>query len=336
MEKPALFYRKIEDKKVICNLCSHHCTIVPDKLGLCKVRQNKDGILYTLVYGELIAANVDPIEKKPIYHLLPGSKSFSIATVGCNFQCGFCQNWQISQASGANLQRLTEDFIRPENLVGQARDSGCKSISYTYTEPTIYFEYAFDVAKIAKEKRLKNIFVTNGFMTKEVLKEISPYLDAANVDLKSFNDEFYKKICKSKLQPVLDSIKLMRELGIWVEITTLIIPEENDSDEELFKIADFIAKTGKEIPWHVNRFHPDYKFLDHRATNADTLEKAFKIGKSAGLKYVYIGNTVREGNTYCHACNNLLIGRGSFSVLSNNIIKGKCPACKTDVDGVWE
>jgi pyruvate formate lyase activating enzyme len=283
----------------------------------------------------VIAAHVDPIEKKPLYHFLPGSKSFSIATIGCNFRCSFCQNWQISQSSFRDKDPAGESFS-PEDIVKTALDNGCKSISYTYTEPTIFFEYALDTAKLAKARGLYNIFVTNGYMTRECLETVSPYLSAANVDLKFFRDESYRRVCAGSLQPVLDSIRLMHKQGIWVEVTTLIVPGENDSGEELKDIAGFIAGVDKNIPWHISKFHSDYKLTDHQATPEETLKRAYDLGRKAGLNYIYIGNVYGFGNdTFCSGCNNLLVRREVFSVLENNIKEGKCGFCKIAIPGVF-
>jgi len=285
----AMFYNKAKGKEAQCYLCAHNCKIALGQFGFCGVRQNIQGVLNTLVYAQVIAANVDPIEKKPLYHFLPGSMSFSIATVGCNFRCGFCQNWQISQVSGQDNAREVYKLM-PERIVEEAKKNHCQSISYTYTEPTIFFEYAYDIAKVAKQAGLKNIFVTNGYMSREALETISPYLDAANIDLKSFREKFYVENCKGHLQPVLDSIKLAKKLGVWIEITTLIIPGYNDSVSELSDIAGFIASVGKDIPWHISRFHPDYHFLNQKLTPIETLKKAEDLGKKAGLDHVYLGN----------------------------------------------
>lgn len=330
-----MLYEKLEKNAVHCYLCAHHCKIADKKFGFCGVRQNIDGLLYTYAYAQVIAAHVDPVEKKPLYHFFPGSTSFSIATIGCNFRCGFCQNWQISQQSfrgkGSSGERLL-----PEEIVQIALKNKCKSISYTYTEPTIFCEYALETAKIAKEKGLYNNFVTNGYMTKECIHMIKQYLDAANVDLKFFKESSYKKICAGSLQPVLDSIKLMHELGIWVEVTTLVVPGENDSEEELSGIAEFIAGVEKNIPWHVSRFHPDYKFTEHQATPESTLKKALDIGKSKGLKYIYLGNVIGSGNdTHCHNCGQLLVKRDIFSVLEYNIKKGRCSFCNAVIPGIF-
>jgi pyruvate formate lyase activating enzyme len=334
--KEALLYERSENKIVRCFLCSHGCRIFEKKFGICGVRQNIDGVLYSHVYGRPCALHVDPIEKKPLYHFFPNSTSFSIATIGCNFQCGFCQNWEISQARIRNGSQLYTEEVLPEEIVKVAIKNDCKSISYTYTEPTIFFEYAFDTAKLAKEKGLYNNFVTNGYMTAECLKMIKPYLDAANVDLKFFKDSSYKKICGASLEPVLNSIRLMRELGIWVEVTTLVVTAENDSDEELRDIAQFIASVDKNMPWHVSRFHPDYEFTEYAVTPEATLRKAQEIGHQAGLNYVYVGNVFGWGNdTYCHNCKKLIVQREGFSVLEYNIKAGKCTFCNTAIPGVF-
>jgi pyruvate formate lyase activating enzyme len=337
MRKEASLYEKLEDKLVHCYLCSHHCRIASQKFGFCGVRQNIDGMLYTHVYGRPCARHIDPIEKKPLYHFLPGSNAFSIATIGCNFRCGFCQNWEISQSSFRDGADLGSEDYPPEEIVKEALKNKCKSISYTYTEPTIFFEYAYDTAKLAKEKGLYNNFVTNGYMTKEALEMIKPYLDAANVDLKFFKDSSYRKICKASLEPVLNSIKIMHELGIWVEITTLVVPGENDSEEELTDIAQFIASVDKNMPWHVSRFHPDYQFSDHRPTPEATLKKTQDIGKKCGLNYIYVGNVIGFGNdTHCHNCKKLLVKREIFSVLEYNIKEGKCRYCNVMIPGIFK
>ncbi len=337
MFKEAMFYKTLHDKEVECFLCNHKCRIAPSKFGFCGVRQNREGILYTHVYGEVIAANVDPVEKKPLYHFLPGTTSFSIATAGCNFRCNFCQNWQISQLSKRDGMNLSGYELSPEDIVYQAKNKGCQSISYTYTEPTIFFEYAYDTAKLAKKEGLANIFVSNGYMTSEALETISPYLDACNVDLKSFNEEYYKRMCKAHLEPVLSSIRLMRKLDIWVEITTLVIPDENDGEEELKSIASFIANVDPEIPWHISRFHPDYKLIDKSPTPVAILRKAFSLGQKAGLQYIYIGNVFGESeNTFCPQCQELLIRRRGFIVAENKIRGSVCPSCGRNIKGIFK
>ena len=336
MKKEALLYEKLDNKLIHCFLCSHHCRIAEGKFGFCGVRQNIAGLLYTYAYGEVVAAHIDPIEKKPFYHFLPGTSSFSIATIGCNFRCGFCQNWQISQQSFKEGERPSGEKLSPAEIVDSAIKNNCESISYTYTEPTIFFEYAFEVAKLAKEKGLYNCFVTNGYMTKECINMIKPYLGAANIDLKFFKDSSYKKVCAGSLEPVLNSIRLMRELGIWVEVTTLLIPGENDSEEELKAIAEFLAGVDKDMPWHISRFHPDYKFTDHETTPTDTLKRAYDIGIKAGLKFIYVGNVYGWGNdTYCQGCRRPLVKRETFTILKNNIEKGKCSYCAAAIPGFF-
>jgi len=330
--KEAMLYEKLDNGKVQCNLCAHRCKILPDKFGICGVRKNKDGLLYTHVYGEVISSHIDPIEKKPLYHFFPGSSSYSVATIGCNFRCGFCQNWEISQVSKRDKD-ISGYELSPEEVVREAKKNNCKSISYTYTEPTIFFEYAYDTARLAKKEGIYNNFVTNGYMTKEALEMIKPYLDACNVDLKSLREDFYKNICKAQLQPVLDSIKTMKRLGMWVEVTTLIVPGKNDSDKELKSIAEFIVGVGPEIPWHISRFHPDYKYMDSKPTPASTLKKAKDIGERSGLRYIYLGNMFEGNNTYCYNCKELLVERSVFDVTRYNIKDKKCPKCDTIVDG---
>lgn len=332
--KEAVLYHKEKDK-VRCDLCSHRCLIGDGKRGVCMVRENKGGRLYSLVYGKTIAANVDPIEKKPLFHYKPGTDSFSIASIGCNFRCEFCQNWDISQKS-KNGSEIVGREMSPEEIAESATGTGCQSIAYTYTEPTIFFEYAQDTAKIARKRGLGNVFVTNGFMTPECLDH-AKWLDAANVDLKSFSDEFYRKVCGARLEPVLESLKGMVKRGIWVEVTTLIVPTKNDSEEELRQIAEFIKnELGTFVPWHVSRFHPDYKLTDLRATPIETIKRAREIGLETGLRYVYSGNVPHENaeNTYCYNCDELLIERYGFNVARNNVEDSRCPSCKVKIDGV--
>jgi pyruvate formate lyase activating enzyme len=333
--KEALFYEKLDNHAVQCHLCAHHCVIARGKRGICGVRENRGGILCTLVYGRSIAENIDPIEKKPLFNFLPGSKSFSIATAGCNFRCLHCQNHDISQMP-RNRDVIMGKNLSPDDIVSLAKQNGCESISYTYTEPTIYYEYACDTAKRASAEGLKNVFVTNGYITEEPLRAISPYLDAANIDLKSFTEGFYKKICGAKLQPVLDAIKLYRDLNIWIEITTLIIPTHNDSTPELEQIASFIKDLGTDIPWHITAFHPIYRLTDQAPTQVSALMQARDIGIRAGLRYVYVGNVPGERgeNTYCYNCGELLIERYGFKIITNSISDAQCPKCQVKIDGV--
>lgn len=353
--REASYYERLDDNRVLCTLCRHYCEIRDGKRGVCGVRINHAGKLYTLVYDSVISRNVDPIEKKPLFHFYPGSRAYSIATVGCNLRCFFCQNFEISQypkgihrhdkaieTEGAEticpmLEETTPgEKVTPEQIVESALISGCATIAYTYTEPTIFYELAFDTAKLASQRGLKNIFVTNGYITNEALTNIRPYLHAANIDLKGFDERFYKKICGANLQPVLDSIRVYRELGIWIEVTTLIIPNHNDSDEELKQIAEFIRGIGVEIPWHVSQFYPAYKLIDQPRTPISTLRKAREIGLSVGLRYVYEGNVPGEGgeSTYCYKCKEPLIERYGFSIVENHIRNSECPRCGIRIDGV--
>lgn len=336
MIKEAMLYELLDGARVYCYLCGHRCKIASGRFGVCGVRENRGGKLITHVYGEVIAAHVDPIEKKPLFHFLPGSLAFSIATAGCNFQCPFCQNWEISQARVKNGGATKGYILSPEDVVNEAKKRRCQSISYTYTEPTIFFEYAYDTAKLAKAEGLSNNFVTNGFMTAEALETIKPYLDAANVDLKAFREETYKKVCKARLQPVLECIQTMRKLGIWVEVTTLVVPGMNDSEEELRNIARFIASVDPDIPWHISRFHPDYKYTALHATSMGTLRKAYSIGEKEGIRYIYIGNVWGEGeDTFCPNCRKPLIRRHGFWVEENKIRDSHCPYCQAKIAGVF-
>lgn len=334
--KEALFYEKLEEKKVRCFLCAHKCLIKNGKRGICAVRENKEGTLYSLVYGKVIAMNVDPIEKKPLFHFQPGSTSFSISTIGCNFRCDHCQNFEISQYPRLQENILGQDAT-PESVVQVAQRNACSSISYTYTEPTIFFEFAYDCARLAHEKGIKNVFVSNGYTSPEATKVIAPYLDGNNIDLKG-DDDFYKNLCSAKLGPVKETIRLMKELGVWVEVTTLIIPDYNDSEKQLRDIAEFIKSVDEAIPWHVTQFYPTHKLTDKPRTTVKTLRKAREIGFQAGLKYVYEGNVPGEGgeNTSCPKCKELLIERLGFSIIDNKLKDGKCSKCGNQIHGVWK
>lgn len=331
---PALLYETLDAQSLRCGLCAHRCVIANGKRGLCNVRVNRDGALFTLTYGTVIAAAADPIEKKPLYHFLPGSSSYSVATVGCNFTCSFCQNWQISQVGNEGIV-YSGPALSPDQIVSEALAAGCASISYTYTEPTVFFEYARDAATTAKAAGLANCFVTNGYMTREALEYVRPYLDACNVDLKSFSDDFYHSFCKASLQPVLDSIRAMKELGIWVEVTTLLIPGRNDSDEELQRSAAFIADIDPDMPWHISRFRPDYQYQDSPATGLDALRRAREIGFAAGLSYVYLGNVLEGSDTVCPECQSVLIERMGYETRSLMQGDSHCPDCKHQIAGIF-
>jgi pyruvate formate lyase activating enzyme len=334
--KEASFYEKRDDNTVRCRLCRHLCVIPDGKDGICGVRQNRSGVLYTMVYGNPCSWHVDPIEKKPLYHFYPGSKAFSLATVGCNFRCRHCQNHEISQLP-RDGKRITGFPMSPEEVVAQAQSEGCRSISYTYTEPTIFYEYAFDIARLAKEAGLANNFVTNGYIEEEPLVAIRPYLDAANIDLKGFSSSFYRKVCGADLDGVLASIRKYRSLGIWIELTTLIIPGYNDSEEELGQIVRFIVnEVGPEAPWHVSAFYPTYKLTDSPRTPPDTLLRAREIGLKAGLRYVYTGNIpgIEGENTVCGTCGKTIIERWGFSITGYHIKESACAYCGAKVDGI--
>jgi pyruvate formate lyase activating enzyme len=336
--KEAMLYSPREDGKVQCYLCNHRCIISLSKRGVCGVRENREGKLYTLVYGRAISLNVDPIEKKPLFHVLPGSSSFSMAAVGCNFRCLQCQNHEISQMPRDRDGRIEGSEVSPSKIISLTKQYQCRSISYTYTEPTIYFEYAYDVAQQARQEGIKNVFVTNGYMTEEALKTIHPYLDAANVDLKSFNEEFYKEVCGAKLKPVLENLRQMRQMGIWVEITTLVIPTLNDSDQEFEEIAQFIVSLGPEVPWHISAFYPTYKMLNLARTTASALRRAREIGIKAGLRYVYCGNVPGEEgeDTFCPHCGRRVVERIGFRVTRNDVVNGACRHCRGKIDGIWD
>lgn len=332
--KEALLYVSLDNSVVHCQLCAQNCKISEGKFGFCGVRQNVGGILYANNYSKIVAANVDPIEKKPLYHFLCGTKTFSIASAGCNFHCGFCQNWQISQVN--YIGQNSGEEIAAAQIVKLAKQQGCQSIAYTYTEPTIYFEFALEVAKLAKAAGLYNIFVTNGYMSAAAIEMIRPYLDAANVDLKFFKESSYQKICLAKLKPVLDSIQLLSEAKIWTEITTLVIPGENDEPRELSAIANFIAGINKNTPWHLSAFHADYKFKTYPNTSEKTLKMAYDLGKQQGLFYVYAGNVEGWGqNTVCSNCNKTLIKREGFKVIENNVLANKCKFCQVKLPGFF-
>ena len=337
MMKEALLYEKLIHNQVQCNLCAHHCLIADGRLGICQVRENENGTLYTRVYERTISQHIDPIEKKPLYHFYPGSTAYSIATPGCNFRCAWCQNWEISQMP--RLEHLIAGYeAPPEQLIEHAQQAGCKTIAYTYTEPTIFFEYAYDTARLAHAAGLANVFITNGYMTSEMLETIAPYLDAANVDLKAFRDRTYRKYIGARLQPVLDSLKKLKQLGIWLEIATLVIPGINDEPTELQDIANFIfQELGAETPWHISRFFPDYKLRDVPITALETLYQTRKMGQAVGLNYVYVDNVSESKgqDTVCPRCGRILIHRSCLTMLKNSIQQGCCPGCGVAIAGRW-
>lgn len=336
--KEALLYTRESKDSVTCELCRHGCLIKNGHRGICGVRENHDGQLFTLVYGKLVAAHVDPIEKKPLFHFLPGSLIYSVATAGCNFSCKFCQNADIAQMPKTGNKNIEGRFVSPEDVIFGAIESGCRSIAFTYTEPTVFFEYALDTAKLAHEKRLKTVFVSNGYMSEKAADTIAPYLDAANIDLKSFSDDFYRNYCGARLEPVKESLKYLKAKGIFLEVTTLIIPGLNDGKEELNALARFILEDlGPETPWHISRFHPTYRLTDRGPTPVETLNTARQIGLDKGLVHVYTGNVPGHPgeNTICRSCGKILLERRGYMIIKNNLSSGCCSNCGAVAHGVY-
>lgn len=329
-----MLYKKIDQEKIQCLACNHYCKLKKGQVGICGVRQNLRNRINVLIYGRPSAINVDPIEKKPLYHFLPGTDVLSIGSFGCNFGCAFCQNWTISQFKQAEAF-ATVEYVSPQDLVKSA--AKYPSLAFTYNEPTIWTEYALDAAKLAKKKKIKMVYVSNGYMSKECREALAPYLAAVNIDLKSFSDEFYMRTCGARLKPVLESIKFFNAARVWTEVTTLIVPGQNDSKRELREIADFLAGVNKNIPWHISAFHGDYKMKGHKSTPMNKLLEAYDIGKKAGLNYVYVGNVHagKYGNTNCPNCHELLIERGYMSAKIKNMTRGKCIKCGEKIAGVY-
>ncbi|MDD5499942.1 MAG: AmmeMemoRadiSam system radical SAM enzyme [Candidatus Nanoarchaeia archaeon] len=325
--KECLFYKQFKGDAVKCIACQHYCIIKPGNFGICGVRKNIKGKLFLTVYNKVAAQNVDPIEKKPLYHFLPGSKAYSVGTIGCNFKCSFCQNYGISQENNAEMG-IT---MSPEKIVKEALKNGCESIAYTYTEPAIAIEYWMEAMKIAKNKGLKNVLVTNGYISKEVLKKIHSLIDEMNIDLKAFNERFYQEICRAKLGPVLETIKLSKKSGIWIEITMLIIPGLNDSIKEIEKSAEFIKSVDENIPLHLSRYFPSYE-MSNPMTSESFLRQALKVCKKH-LKHVYLGNLECDSSTYCSNCRELLIKR-DYEII-NYLKKNECKKCKEKLKGVF-
>jgi len=321
---------------ICCNLCRHQCVIAAGKTGICNARKNIGGVLYSLVYDKVCSAGIDPIEKKPLFHFQPGTSTFSIATPSCNFRCEFCQNWQISQQDVDSSDTPTHPYS-PKDIVNAAKQNNCSSIAYTYTEPTIFMELAGDIGKLAKKEGLANVFVSNGYETIEAIDFAKGWLDGINIDLKSFSEQFYKDLCKAQLAPVLDTISYIAgKTDIWMEITTLIVPGRNDSDDELKQIAGFIANfTGLDTPWHISRFYPNYQMDDSNVTPQQTLRRAYEIGKEAGLRYIYIGNMpgAKAESTFCYKCDKMLIERIGYTIRGNVISDGACPDCGAKTAG---
>ncbi len=335
--KEAILYDKRENGAVACRLCAHHCIIKDGETGLCDVRKNRAGVLWSETYEKIVTTHIDPIEKKPLFHYKPGSLSFSVATVGCNFRCTWCQNHDISQWAHEEQSPLPGQAIGPEELARMAANNRCATLAFTYTEPTVFAEIALDTARAAAPLGVDSIFVTNGYMSSELIDTFGPLMKGANVDLKAFNDDTYRQYTGARLQPVCDSIRHLHENGTWVEITTLIIPELNDSEAELTAMASFIADIDPAIPWHISAFHPTYQMTDRKRTPLDTLHAAYTIGKRAGLRFVYTGNAPgdRYESTYCPKCGTVVIERTGFQILFNRIVMQKCPTCNETIEGVY-
>jgi len=333
--KEALFYH-IEGDTAVCGLCAHRCRIKNGRRGICGVRENRGGVLYSLAYGAVSAEHVDPVEKKPLFHFLPGSLTYSIATVGCNFKCLHCQNYSLSQA-GAQVGQAAHQRRTPDDIFQAARRAGCRSISYTYSEPTVFFEFASECAELAHGGGLKNIFVSNGYMTGEAASMMAAVVDGVNIDIKAFTEKFYADTCGGSLQQVLDNVLFFRSAGVWVEATTLVIPGLNDSSEELSSLARFIVSVDPNIAWHVSAFRPTYRMTERLPTSSEVLVKARQIGLEAGLKYVYIGNVHGGGgeDTHCPHCAETVVVRRGFSVVRNLTENGRCPFCSEPISGFW-
>ena len=321
---------------VRCVACAHRCVLRPSRIGICGVRQNRGGWLYTLVYGEVVAAKAEPVEKKPFFHFMPGSYAYSVGTQGCNFHCAFCQNWEMSQAHREGIVPESRS-VTPADVVEAAVAAGVRSVAYTYVEPTVFIEFALDSMVRARAAGLHNIFVTNGYETPEAIELVAPYLDAANVDLKAASDSFYRRVCGARWEPVRDAVVEMRRRGIWLELTTLIVPGLNDDRRELRSMAEWIATAvGPETPWHLTRFQPAYRLADLQPTPGATLVDAAAVAREVGLRHVYIGNApeVEEATTYCSRCGERLIARADYAVTEWCLVDGRCPRCKHSLAGV--
>lgn len=339
---PATLWESLGDGRVRCDACALRCKIPAGRPGICAVRVNRDGRLYSLVYGRAAALHVDPIEKKPLFHFFPGSRILSVGTVGCNFHCTFCQNWDISQWARNVPADLVDDEgiygreLSPEQLVHTAEAAGCSLLAFTYNEPTIFFEYAYDTCVLAHERGMRTVFVSNGFITPEAIAVLAPVLDAINVDLKGMDDRRYRRVVGAPLAPVLEGLRALAESRIWLEVTSLVIPDHNDSDRELRELAEFVASLGVETPWHVSRFHPDYLMTDRAATPRETMVRAYEAGQAAGLHYVYVGNLWddRFAETRCPACDAVVMQRQGNTLVSTALAEAVCAACGTGIAGI--
>ena len=334
--KEALYWTKIDEKTLQCQLCPRRCVLAIGQKGFCRARKNIGGTLYTLTYGQPVAIHVDPIEKKPFAHVYPGSKSFSIATAGCNLRCKFCQNWEISQL---DAEKVTTQFVPPSGIVALAKKYGCKTIAFTYTEPTIFYEYMLDIAKLAQQQGVDCVMHSAGFINEQPLRQLAPYLKAANIDLKGFKEKYYSSFCEGSLEAVLNTLKVLKQEGVWIEITTLLVPGGNDNPQELRELCQWVKDNlGENTPLHFSRFFPMYKLTNLSPTPIASLKRAKDIAEDVGLKFVYVGN-IPQGlgeDTFCPVCHTLLIKRIGYTILENNLINGKCPSCNSDIPGIWD
>jgi pyruvate formate lyase activating enzyme len=325
-----------ENNFVKCRLCPHQCAVSDGQRGLCEVRENQGGKYKTLIYGRPVAMHVDPIEKKPLYHFLPATKAFSIATAGCNIECKFCQNWQISQARPEDLD---SQYMPPDKIVIQAKETGSSTIAYTYTEPIIFYEYMYDTAKLGKSKGLHNVMISNGFINEKPLRELCRELSAVKIDLKAFTEKFYRETCSGELKPVLQTLKILKEIGIWFEIVVLIVPTLNDSEKENRDMCQWIIRNlGPDVPIHYSRFHPTYKIQNLPRTPVATIERCHDIAREEGIKFVYLGNVWNHKyeNTFCPKCNKLLIRRQGYFTKVLSLKDGKCDKCGETIPGFWQ
>ncbi len=334
--KEARYYEKLPNRKIKCVLCPRECIIDDQETGYCGVRENRGGTYYTLVHSRVCSANVDPIEKKPLFHFLPGSLAFSIATAGCNVECKFCQNWQISQVRPEQIQNMD---LPPEQVVQYARQTNSLSIAYTYSEPVIFTEYMYDCAAAGRNSGVRSVMISNGYIQKQPMTDLCSVLHAVKIDLKAFTESFYEKLVAGKLQPVLDTLVLLKSLGMWTEIVYLVVPTHNDSPEELKALCKWIvSELGPDTPLHFSRFYPQYRLKNLPPTPISTLNVARSIALDAGIHYCYIGNIPgHEGeHTYCPSCHQTLIKRIGFKILENKLVHGTCPSCHTSIPGIWE
>lgn len=333
--RPAMFYEKLDKKRIQCGLCPWRCIVGDGGRGRCGVRENRGGDYYTLVFGRAVALHNDPIEKKPFYHFLPGSLVLSLATAGCNIACKFCQNWQISQFKPEEVEAR---FFSPEDLVEAAVENKIPSIALTYSEPTVFFEYMHEIALRAREKGVNCVVVSNGFISKEAVKKLAPHLSAYKVDLKGFTEDYYKNFCSASLKPVLNTLETLAKEDLWLEIVNLVLPTANDSEEDISRMAKWIkTNLGDDVPIHFTRFHPMYKIRNLPPTPINTLKRCHDAARAEGLKYVYVGNApgLPEGDTWCHNCRSKIIERTGLWAVESSITNGRCPNCGTPIPGVW-